>query len=73
MTGSVWLRCHGNLLHRLPSVLLGDAAGNLQEGDELEGDAGVPARGAHLREGQGPHTQVGFSPGPFIPRQIKAM
>lgn len=73
MTGFVWLCYHGDLLHRLPSVLLRDAAGDLQEGDELEGDAGVPARGAHLGKGQGPHTQVGFGPGPFIPCQTKAM
>lgn len=73
MAGFVWLSYHSDSLHRLPSVLLRDTAGDLQEGDELEGDTGVPTGGAHLREGQGPHTQVGFSLGPFTPCQTKAM
>lgn len=43
---------------RLPSILLGDTTGDLQEGDELEGDPHLPPRGPHLRKGQGPHPQV---------------
>ncbi|CAF91884.1 unnamed protein product, partial [Tetraodon nigroviridis] len=45
--------------HRLPTVLLRDATGDLQEGDELEGDPGLPARSPHLREGQRPDIKSG--------------
>lgn len=34
---------YSGLFPRLPTVLLRDAAGNLQEGDELEGNPGLPA------------------------------
>lgn len=44
---------------RLPAVLLRNAPGNLQEGDELEGDIGVSPRGANLWESQGSYPQVG--------------
>lgn len=45
-------------LFRLPSVLLGDAPGDVQEGDELEGDPGLPTGGPHLGEGQRPDLEV---------------
>lgn len=38
--------------------MLRDATGDLQEGDELEGDPGLPARSPHLREGQRPDIKV---------------
>lgn len=44
---------------RLPSLLLGDASGDVPEGDELEGNPHLPARGPHLREGQGLDIKVG--------------
>lgn len=53
------------LSRRLPPLLLGDAAGNLQEGHELEGDAGLPPRGAHLGEIQGYDPEVGL---PILPK-----
>lgn len=46
-----FLKCLLALL-RLPTLLLRDAAGDVQEGDELEGNPRLPARSPHLREGQ---------------------
>lgn len=45
--------------HRLPSVLLRDTSGDVQESDELARDADLSSRSAYLREGQRPHPQVG--------------
>lgn len=45
-------------LFRLPTILLRDATGDLQEGDELEGNPRLPTRGPHLREGQRPNIKV---------------
>lgn len=44
---------------RLPSVLLRDASGDVQESDELERDANLSTRSAYIREGQRPHPQAG--------------
>lgn len=41
-----------SVLFRLPTLLLRDATGDLQEGDELEGDPCLPAWSPHLWEGQ---------------------
>lgn len=43
---------------RLPSVLLRDAPGDVQESDELARDAHLPSRSAYIREGQRPHPQA---------------
>lgn len=43
---------------RLPTILLRDATGDLQEGDELEGNPRLPTRSPHLREGQRPNIKV---------------
>ena len=42
----------------LAAVLLRDPAGDVQEGDELEGEPGVPTGGTHLRGGSRHHPQV---------------
>lgn len=60
--GRVWAkRCP---VCRLPSVLLGDASGDLQEGDELARDAHLPSRSANIGEGQRPHPQARTHPPP---------
>lgn len=60
------------LSHRLPTLLFRDAAGNLPEGHELEGDSGLPARGAHLGESQGPDPEVGLPSTP-VPCQLSQL
>ncbi len=44
---------------RLPSVLFGDASGDVQESDELARDADLSSRSAYIREGQRPHPKAG--------------
>lgn len=44
---------------RLSTILLGDASGDVQESDELAGDAHLSSRSAYFRKGQRPHSQVG--------------
>lgn len=43
---------------RLPSILLGDASGDLQESHELAGDADLSSGSAYIGEGQRPHPEA---------------
>lgn len=45
-------------LFRLSTLLLWDATGDIQEGNELEGNPGLPTWSPHLREGQRPDIKV---------------
>jgi hypothetical protein len=47
-------------------------AGDLQEGDVLAGDPGVPTRGSHLRGRQGNHPPVrtAYTIDRFIPKLL---
>lgn len=43
---------------RLPTLLLRDSSGDVQEGDELAGNADFPPGSSHFREGKGSNSQV---------------
>ena len=43
---------------RVPPVLLGESPGDVHQDHEVEGDARLPAGGAHLGGGQGDHSEV---------------
>lgn len=47
---------------RLPTLLLRDSSGDVQEGDELAGNADFSPRSSHFREGKGSYSQVQFAP-----------
>ncbi len=47
---------------RLPSILLRDTSGNVQESDELAGNFDISTWGPNFRKGQGSDPQVKHSP-----------
>lgn len=57
-------------MFRLPPLLLWDAAGDVQEGDELEGNARLPTWSPHLREGQ--RLDIKVSKDTFVFTHMKA-
>lgn len=48
-------------VYRIPTLLLRDSSGDVQEGDELEGNTDFPTRGSHFREGKRSYSQVRFA------------
>ena len=52
-------RDHVRDADRVPSLLLRESPGDVHQDHEVEGDARIPAGGAHLGGGQAMHSEVG--------------